>query len=210
MSPGTPQVAALYVAKGGCYFGLPGVDPWDEERDARKYEGPNRVIAHPPCERFGRYANGGPGFRGAVRPTPGDDDGCFVAALRAVRTYGGVLEHPAGSTAFPINGIARPARYSHWAPAGDGIGFVCYVEQGNYGHRARKATWLYAVGVELPALNHGPSEPPPSPNSTPQILPAGRRASRTGICQRMSRNQRRATPPAFRDLLLNIARGASR
>jgi hypothetical protein len=29
------QIAALYVARGGCYFGLDGVDPWDEERDAR-------------------------------------------------------------------------------------------------------------------------------------------------------------------------------
>ena len=31
-------VAALYVATGGCYYGLPDVDPWDEERDARLYE----------------------------------------------------------------------------------------------------------------------------------------------------------------------------
>ena len=28
-------VAALYVETGGCYFGLPNVDPWDEARDAR-------------------------------------------------------------------------------------------------------------------------------------------------------------------------------
>jgi hypothetical protein len=28
-------IAALFVAKGGCYFGLDGVDPWDEKRDAR-------------------------------------------------------------------------------------------------------------------------------------------------------------------------------
>jgi hypothetical protein len=27
-------IAALYVTKGGVYFGLEGVDPWDEERDA--------------------------------------------------------------------------------------------------------------------------------------------------------------------------------
>jgi hypothetical protein len=42
-------IAALYVATGGCYFGLPDVDPWDVERDARLYPGPHPVIAHPPC-----------------------------------------------------------------------------------------------------------------------------------------------------------------
>ena len=29
------MIAALYVQKNGCYFGLPDVDPWDEERDAQ-------------------------------------------------------------------------------------------------------------------------------------------------------------------------------
>src|SRR5690242_17269022 len=28
-------VAALYVEKGGVYYGIEDVDPWDEERDAR-------------------------------------------------------------------------------------------------------------------------------------------------------------------------------
>lgn len=31
------MIAALYVASGGCYFGLPDVDPWDEKRDAGTY-----------------------------------------------------------------------------------------------------------------------------------------------------------------------------
>lgn len=30
------MIAALYVATGGIYFGLPDVDPWDVARDARK------------------------------------------------------------------------------------------------------------------------------------------------------------------------------
>ncbi|MGZ2449608.1 hypothetical protein ACVIRO_002362 [Rhizobium ruizarguesonis] len=34
------MIAALYVETGGGYFGLEGVDPWDETRDARKYAGP--------------------------------------------------------------------------------------------------------------------------------------------------------------------------
>jgi len=50
------MIAALYVEKNGCYFGLDGVDPWDEERDARKYDGPYPVVAHPPCQLWGRMA----------------------------------------------------------------------------------------------------------------------------------------------------------
>ena len=51
-----PTIAALYVQKNGCYFGLPDVDPWDEERDARLYAGPHPVVAHPPCARWCRLA----------------------------------------------------------------------------------------------------------------------------------------------------------
>lgn len=47
------EVAALYVEKDGCYFGLPGVDPWDEARDARLYDGPWPVVSHTPCPRWG-------------------------------------------------------------------------------------------------------------------------------------------------------------
>ena len=81
------QIAALYVAKGGCYFGLEGVDPWDEERDARLYDGPWPVVAHPPCQRWGRYWSGGP--KPKVRRELGDDNGCFSAALASVRRFGG-------------------------------------------------------------------------------------------------------------------------
>lgn len=42
------MIAALYVEKDGCYFGIDGVDTWDEERDARMYPGPHPIIAHPP------------------------------------------------------------------------------------------------------------------------------------------------------------------
>lgn len=202
------MVAALFVERGGCYWGLPDVDAWDVERDARRYDGPWPVVAHPPCERWGRYANGGPGFRGAVRPVPGDDGGCFAAAFAAVHVFGGVLEHPADSKAWPAMGLNRPPRSGGWVAAGISGMWTCCVDQGHFGHRARKPTWLLAKASELPSLPWGPSEPAPSVNSTTQVLPEGRRASRTGICQRMSRKQRRATPPAFAEVLLSIARSA--
>lgn len=100
------MIAALYVERGGVYYGLPDVDPWDAERDARQYDGPHVVVAHPPCERWGRYWSGGPSAR--VRRLKGDDAGCFAAALAAVERFGGVLEHPEGSHAWRAFDIVSP------------------------------------------------------------------------------------------------------
>ena len=99
------RVSALFVEKHGIYSEL-GVDLWDMERDARLYRGPNPVVAHPPCKRWGRYWGGGPSAK--VKRILGDDEGCFAAALFAVRTYGGVLEHPEASHAWRWFGLPPP------------------------------------------------------------------------------------------------------
>lgn len=204
------MIAALYVAKGGCYFGIPGVDPWDQARDARLYAGPWPVVAHPPCERWGRYWGGSPSCW--PRKTKGDDGGCFAAALASVRRWGGILEHPEASAAWATFRLVAPPRTGGWIRADwvDGHqGWTCCVEQGAYGHRARKATWLYAHGVELPELAWGSA-----PGDFIRLdegfhSKAERsRAIKTGACQRLSKNQRAATPTQFRDLLISIARSA--
>src|SRR5690606_20932384 len=86
----TRTVAALYVETGGCYFGLPGVDPWDEARDARRYAGPHPVVSHTPCPRWGRMWFGQPLTvkRTGVRKKLGDDGGCFAHSYWAVRQFG--------------------------------------------------------------------------------------------------------------------------
>lgn len=48
-------------------------------------------------------------------------------------------------------GLARPLS-SGWHAAGLAGGWCCRVEQGHYGHRARKPTWLLAVRCSLPSL----------------------------------------------------------
>ncbi len=205
-------VAALFVASGGVYFGLPGVDPWDLRRDARQYDGSSPVVAHPPCERWGRYWPGGPNTR--VRRVLGDDGGCFSAALQAVRRCGGVLEHPEASHAFAHHGIARPAWRAGWMLAGDGAGHVACVAQGHYGHRARKLTWLYAVGVDLPDLDW--SIPAPRSRLDYGFHSAAERALRRAeVAPQINRTRLRAgenlaTPVPFRDLLLEMARSAWR
>lgn len=198
------KVAALYVATGGCYFGLSDVDPWDKERDARKYTGPWPVVAHPPCERWGRYWFGGPSAK--TRRELGSDDGCFSAALASVRRFGGVLEHPEASHAWRAFGLIAPMRGGGWSVAGDGKGWTCCVEQGAYGHRARKATWLYAVNVELPVLTWRAKGDFVRLDEGFHSVEERRRATRTGACQRLSTRQRSATPPAFRDVLIAMAR----
>ncbi len=192
------MIAALYVQRGGVYFGLDGVDPWDEQRDARLYAGPWPVVAHPPCERWGRYATGGPMLARTPRAKiKGDDGGCFRAALAAVRTWGGVLEHPEASSAWSAFGLLLPPKCGGWTSC---------VEQGHYGHRARKATWLYAVTPSLPSLQWGASEAKIRIDEGFHNADERRRATRTGAVQRMSKNERTATPIQFRDVLLSLAR----
>lgn len=200
------QVAALFAQTNGIYFGLDGVDPWDVHRDARLYSGPYPVVAHPPCERWGRYWSGGPSAK--VRRKLGDDRGCFQAALEAVRKYGGILEHPEGSHAWRHFELNLPPRSGGWVNADFLGGWTCCVEQGHYGHRARKATWLYAFGVELPELKWGSSGKRERLEDGFHSAEERRRAIKTGICQRLSKLQRAATPIEFRDLLLSVARTA--
>ena len=85
--PFYPVVAALYIEADGCYMDLDGVDAWPIERDARTYSGPHAVVAHPPCQQWGRFWHGSP--RKPHQFKLGDDGGCFAAALASVRKWGG-------------------------------------------------------------------------------------------------------------------------
>jgi hypothetical protein len=201
-------IAALYVQRGGVYYGLPDVEPWGlPERDARLYSGPHAVVAHPPCERWGRYWGGGPSAK--VKRIKGDDGGCFSAALASVRQWGGVLEHPEASAAWDAFGLRRPPKAGSWVAADLFGGWTCCVEQGHYGHPAAKATWLYATGIELPSLRWGRTGPRIRLDEGFHSAEERRRAIKTGICQRLSARQRAATPIEFRDVLLNMARSVS-
>lgn len=197
------MVAALFVETDGVYFGLPDVDPWDAARDARLYDGPWPVVAHPPCERWGRYWSGGPSA--TFRRKKGDDGGCFASALASVRKWGGILEHPEASHAWRTFSLCAPPRHGAWVNADFLGGWTCCVEQGHYAHRARKATWLYANGVELPSLEWGKSA------ATARLDEGFHSAEeRRSQVERLGKKERIGTPHVFRDLLLSIARTARR
>ena len=131
-------IAALYVEEGGCYYGLDDVDPWGVIRDARKYDGPYPVVAHPPCARWSALWFGDVRAPKNKRKIFGDDNGCFIFALEAVRKYGGVIEHPAASNAFTNFGIKKPNPKGGWEVADSHGGFMCIVDQRNYGHVIKK------------------------------------------------------------------------
>jgi len=204
-------IAALFVDPAGIYSGRPDVDCWGVERDARLYDGPHPVVAHPPCERWGRHWSGGPSAK--VRRELGDDAGCFAAALGHVLRFGGVLEHPEASHAFRVFGLGRPKPGS-WQESGFGWvmrpgqrGWVTQVAQSAYGHRARKRTWLFCAGY---------TEPAPMDWSEPQgeRLDEGfhskeeRDAARAAGVRpraRLSTRENLATPPAFAEALIRLA-----
>ena len=189
-------IAALYVETDGAYFNLDGVEPWDEARDARSYAGPHPVVAHPPCQRWGAMANVNYARWGGEHNRPGNDGGCFAAALAAVRRWGGVLEHPAKTRAWAAHGLPTPL--TGWTRALCG-GWVCEVWQSAYGHRANKATWLYAFGLTPPELDWS------RPVGTHQVGFHDQRGKARNK-PTLSRKEAAATPSAFRDVLIGMAR----
>lgn len=203
------MIAALYVETGGAYFGIEGVDPWDEQRDARQYAGPWPVVAHPPCQRWGRFWHGS--TRKPHQYRLGDDQGCFAHALSAVRRFGGVLEHPADSRAWAHFGLIAPQRHVGWQRADMHDGWSCYVEQGHYGHTSRKPTWLYVRHTERPGLHFGPGS-----QRLPQWMIERygyEKARRIGVVAMIGGKDktriRNRTPLPFRDLLVEIAESAN-
>ena len=195
------RLAALFVQPDGCYAGLPDIDAWDEDRDARLYAGPLPVVAHPPCARWSRLARFCEVRYGLK---VGDDGGCFAAALKAVRTYGGVIEHPAFSKAWAHFGLPRPdTKHEGWQQGACG-GFSCYVEQGRYGHVVKKATWLYVFGVahkDLPELRWGHTPDSRGVISKNQDWRGGMDKWRDTAGHRVAN----ATPLEFRDELMRLA-----
>ena len=207
------MIAALYVETDGCYFGLPDVDPWDQARDARLYAGPHPVVAHPPCQRWGRFWHGS--TRRPHQFKMGDDDGCFAAAIDSVLMHGGVLEHPADSHAWYWFGLEKPKRGGGWhhfrlQQTGYAVthAWTCYVEQGQYGHFARKGTWLlYSGGTKPFELDWTIGEQRIDPRALAKH--GYEKARRIGMVAMVGGKDktkiRNATPPDFRDVLIRLA-----
>jgi hypothetical protein len=184
-----PTVAALYVDPDGVYANLPGVEVWDEVRDARRYAGPWPVVAHPPCSRWSILGSCR-GYR------DGADGGCFQSALATVHTFGGVIEHPAHSLAWETFDLPKP-KVRGWTSSLTVPGWTTAVDQGRYGLPFHKSTWIYA---HLP-----------DPSLLPELdwIDGGRQKLTANNAHNGAYGFRGSTPERFRDVLLAMARSAA-
>jgi hypothetical protein len=193
---GVGGVVALFVASDSIYKAL-DCDCYDAERNALTYAGNAPVVAHPPCQLWGKMAKVNHVRWGGVHNRPGNDGGCFRFALDAVNRCGGVLEHPAETYAWKAHGLPYPPGFgwTRWKQ-----GWVCEVWQSAYGHRAQKRTWLYYCGVNPPeALRWD------RPKGTHQVghEDRGRRVNTNKPT--LGKREANATPPEFARALISLA-----
>ena len=193
-------IAALYVDTArGPYPFLSGVDCWGFatrsgqqidafalDRDARNYSGDHPVVAHPPCGPWGRFWWNYKGGEGAKD--------CGLRAVEQVRSFGGVVEHPAHSKLWDVAGMPKPGDTSdRWD------GWTLEIQQVDFGHPARKPTWLYIVGAE-------PEDIPPLPPARTPTHVMVRRRHNSNDWPEVPKKLRHITPPAFAKWLVELAR----
>jgi len=194
-------VAVLFARADSIYKTLPGVDVWDVARDARTWPGGCPVVAHPPCRTWGTLAH--------LFSHPAGERDLAPWALAQVRANGGVLEHPRKSRLWPEFSLPWP---------GEGRdefgGWTLPIDQNWWGHRARKATFLYIVGCdpwdvpEMPIVL-GETTHVISQNRT---LPGGRRLRKgmPGWRPDVSEAEQEHTPVALALWLVELARRCAR
>lgn len=134
-------VAVLFARSDSVYKSLPDCDVWDIDRDARRWPGGVPVVAHPPCRAWGQ-------LRHMAKPRP-DEKELALWAVDQVRRFGGVLEHPKGSTLWKEKPLPAPGQVDEFG------GWTLPIFQQWWGHRAEKATFLYIVGcapAQIPGM----------------------------------------------------------
>ena len=191
------MIAALHVESRGVYAGLPDVDLWDRDRDARTYAGPWPVVAHPPCARWGRSWGGHPTQQPLL--VLGDDEGCFAAAaLDAMRRHGGVLEHPEASPAW--TGTSDSSRHREPEGGRDGLAGGVDVLRGIRTLRAPLPQDHMVVrrGRRVAWLRRGKSAAASKIEDGYHSTAERWRAIKMEACQRLSHRERHATPEPFR------------
>ena len=178
-------VAVLFARADSVYKQLPGTDVYDMERDARIYDGPHPVVAHPPCRAWGR-------LRSFANPRP-DERNLARLAVAMVREFGGVLEHPAGSTLWPAQRLPRPGERDAFG------GWTLAAPQMWWGHKAEKSTWFYVVGCE-------PGDMPDLPYSMAEATHVVQSRKRQDYRPHITKAEREHTPEALAIWLVELAR----
>jgi hypothetical protein len=88
------MIAALFVAETAATSTFPASIRGRRSATRGSTAGPYPVVAHPPCQRWGKFWAGQPlhiKLTPAIRKVKGSDGGCFESALSSVRS---LRRHP--------------------------------------------------------------------------------------------------------------------
>lgn len=132
------MISVLCAKKNSLYKTIPGIDVWDEDRDAYFFTGSNPVITHAPCAQWSV-------MKGFAHDKPDEKELAFFCLKNVIRN-GGIFEHPAGSTFFKEAGIEKN---------------IYSVDQVWWGFPARKRTYLFfhkCKPLPFPILNQLPTK----------------------------------------------------
>jgi hypothetical protein len=131
------MIAALFVRKTSHYKAIPGVDCFDESRNALTWAGGCPGVFHPPCRGWGKLSH-------FAKTKPGELD-LAIWSMAMVRKFGGVVEHPKTSRLWSSAGCLG------YGMRDDHGGVLIPVYQSWWGHKAPKETCFYVVGA-VPVL----------------------------------------------------------
>ena len=195
-------VAALFVRKNSVYKTLPGVDCYDQVRDATTWRGGCPIVAHPPCRTWSSMST-------FCTLSPEDwarEQEYARWSVDMIRLYGGVLEHPYRSSLWPDKKLPAVGERDAYG------GFTLAIDQFHWGHLCQKRTKLYIAGIEpdnVPPIPHRDGEPTHRISSL-----AGRKMSAEARHAKnykpaISRCRRDVTPPDFAVWLVQLARRCS-
>lgn len=185
----TSRVAVLFARDDSVYKTMPECEVYDRVRDARTYDGPWPVVAHPPCRAWGR-------LRSFAKPRA-DERNLARLAVSLVREFGGVLEHPAESTLWDAQRMPKP-HHGASIRRDEAGGWTFEAPQKWWGHKAEKATWLYVVGCE-------PWEMPELPFVLGEAQYVVQSRKREDHRPHITKAEREHTPPELAAWLVRLA-----
>jgi hypothetical protein len=182
------EVAVLFARSDSIYYEIEGTDVYDIHRDARTFAGNKPIVAHPPCRAWGRLAH-------MAKPRA-DEKELAVYAIKMIRRFGGVLEHPERSKLWNHLSLPLGANRDEFG------GFTLSIDQHWFGHKARKRTWLYIVGIspsDIPEYSINLAYPRYTVNSC-------LRAGHPSRLPEITKAEREHTPPDLARYLVSLAR----
>lgn len=176
------MVPVYYVSRKSNYKKDSRFDCYDVGRDAFQVIPSVPFIAHPPCRLFSRLRK----FSNA----PVTEKRLAFKAMRDVRKFGGVVEHPLSSTLWKSFNVGKPS-----APDRFG-GYLISVNLSWFGFPAEKKTGLYIVGIpysDLPSL-------PLKFDAITHVISSSRKSAK----KELKGDARSATPKALCDWLFTV------